>query len=63
MLDKTKRFKIDLLLRINSTISSQMGIDSSDEEIKFCQELRANNLKKIKEIDPEFFDSINDNEA
>jgi hypothetical protein len=63
MLDKEKRFKIDILLRMNSTISSQMGIDCTDEEIKFCQELRANNLKKIKEVDPEFFESINDNEA
>lgn len=63
MLDKEKRFKIDLLLRVNSTISSQMGIDCTDEEVTFCQKLRNENLKKIKEVDPDFFESINDNEA
>jgi restriction endonuclease Mrr len=61
--EKLNRFKIDLLLRVNSTISSQMGIDSSDKEVAFCKKLRKENLKKIKEIDPEFFETINDNEG
>jgi hypothetical protein len=63
VLEKLKRWKIDLLLRANATILSQMGIDSTEEEKVFANELRKENLKKIKDIDPDFFDIINDNEA
>lgn len=61
--EKLKRWKIDLLLRANATILSQMGIDSTEEEKVFANELRKENLKKVQDIDPEFFDIINDNEA
>jgi hypothetical protein len=40
-----------------------MGIDSTEEEKVFANELRKENLKKVQDIDPEFFDIINDNEA
>jgi hypothetical protein len=63
VLEKLKRWKIDLLLRANATILSQMGIDSTEEEKVFANELRKENLKKIKDIDPDFFDIVNDNEA
>lgn len=61
--EKLKRWKIDLLLRANATILSQMGIDSTEEEKVFANQLRKENLKKVQDIDPEFFDIINDNEA
>jgi hypothetical protein len=61
--ERLKRWKIDLLLRANATILSQMGIDSTEEEKVFANELRKENLKKVQDIDPEFFDIINDNEA
>jgi hypothetical protein len=61
--ERLKKWKIDLLLRANATILSQMGIDSTEEEKVFANELRKENLKKVQDIDPEFFDIINDNEA
>ena len=60
--EKLIRFKVDLLLRINSTITSMTGIDSSEKEVAFANKLRRENLKKIKEIDPQFFDKIDDGE-
>lgn len=57
-----KKFKVDLLLRLNSTITAGIGIDSSDKELAFANKLRKENLKKIKEIDSEFFKSIEDDE-
>jgi hypothetical protein len=61
--EKLKQFKIDILLRLNSTASSYLGVDSDPKEEAFIKKIRKDNLKKIKEIDPEFFDSINDNES
>ena len=57
-----KKFKIDLLLRLNSTMTAVLGIDSSEEEKSFVNKLREDNLKKIKEIDSEFFKSIEEDE-
>lgn len=57
-----KKFKIDLLLRLNSTMTAVLGIDSSEEEKSFVNKLREDNLKKIKEVDSEFFKSIEEDE-
>lgn len=60
--EKLRNFKIDLLLRLNSTITSYTGIDSTEKELTFARKLRRQNNKMIKEIDPEFFDVIDDKE-
>jgi lipid A disaccharide synthetase len=60
--EKLKKFKVDMLLRLNSTITSMMGIDSTKGEEAFAKKLRKSNLKMIKEIDPEIFDMIDDKE-
>lgn len=60
--EKLKKYKIDLLLRINSTITSMLGTDTTAEELAFAKKLRKENLKKIKEIDPEFYTKIEDEE-
>jgi len=61
--DKLIRFKIDLLLRLNTTITANTGKDSSKAELTYCKKLTKENLKKIKELDPEFFSNIKEDEV
>ncbi len=61
-MDKFKRFKIDILLHQNAALMADLGMDSTNEEIKYVQKLKKENLKKIKEIDADFFDTIDDGE-
>lgn len=59
---KINTYKIDLLLRVNSVMTSCLGVESTEEEKAFVEEQRKDNLKKIKEIDPSFFDRIVEDE-
>ena len=61
-MNKLTRFKIDVLLHMNAAIMSNLGTDSTKEEITYVQRLKKENNRKIKEIDSEFFKTINDGE-
>lgn len=59
---KINAYKIDLLLKVNSVMTSCLGVESTEEEKAFVEKQRRDNLKKIKEIDPSFFDRIVEDE-
>jgi len=57
-----KKLKVDTLLKVNSRIIAMTGKDSSVEELKFAQKICKANLINIKEIDPQFFERVDDGE-
>ena len=59
---KLDKFKIDTYLHLNATLMANLGTDSTDNEKAFIVELKQKNLNNIKEISPEFFDTIDDGE-
>ena len=61
-MNKLTRFKIDVLLHMNAAIMTNLGTDSTKEEIAYVQRLKKENNKKIREISPEFYKTINDGE-
>jgi hypothetical protein len=61
-MNKLTKFKIDVLLHMNAAIMTNLGTDSTKEEITYVQRLKRENNKKIREISPEFYKTINDGE-
>jgi hypothetical protein len=61
-MNKLTKFKIDVLLHMNAVVMTNLGTDSTKEEIAYVQRLKRENNKKIKEISPEFYKTINDGE-
>lgn len=61
-LNKRDKFKVDVFLHMNAALTAELGTDSSQEERRFIKGLRKDNLRKIKEISPEFYKTIDDGE-
>jgi|TARA_R110002020_G_scaffold423397_1_gene632505 hypothetical protein len=61
-MDKLKRFKIDVLLHMNASLMANLGTDSSKEEIRWVRLMQRENLKRIKDIDLDFYKTIDDGE-
>lgn len=61
-LNKRDKFKVDVFLHMNAALTAELGTDSSQEERRFIKSLRKDNLRKIKEISPEFYKTIDDGE-
>lgn len=61
-MSKLRKFKIDVLLHMNAAIMTNLGTDSTKEEIAYIQKLKKEHNKKINEIDSEFYKTINDGE-
>ena len=61
-MSKIKRFKIDVLLHMNAVVMTNLGTDSTNEETAFVKSIVRENNRKIKDIDKEFFKTIDDGE-
>lgn len=61
-LNKKEKFQVDVLLHLNTALTSELGTDSTNDERKFIKALRRDNLRKIKEISPAFYKEIDDGE-
>ena len=59
---KIDNFKIDVLLHMNAIVMSNLGTDSTKEEKAYIKNIVKENNKKIKEINKEFFKTIDDGE-
>ena len=55
---KENRWKIGVLLHANASLNSELGTDSTGKEKKFVKGLIKENNNKIKEIDVEFYKTI-----
>jgi len=61
-MSKIDNFKIDVLLHMNAIVMSNLGTDSTKEEKAYIKNIVKENNKKIKEINKEFFKTIDDGE-
>ena len=59
---KIDRFKIDVLLHMNAVVMTNLGTDSTNEETAFVKSVVRENNRKIKDINKEFFKTIDDGE-
>tara|TARA_R110002020_G_scaffold92981_7_gene224584 strand:- start:421 stop:939 length:519 start_codon:yes stop_codon:yes gene_type:complete len=59
---KIDRFKVDVLLHMNAVVMSNLGTDSTKEETVYVKSIVKENNRKIKDIDKEFFKTIDDGE-
>ena len=59
---KIDRFRIDVLLHMNAVVTTNLGTDSTKEETAFIKSIIRENNRKIKDIDKEFFKTIDDGE-
>lgn len=50
--------EIHELLKDLTSLTSDMGIDSSDEDKKIYKQMTSKIMKKIKEISPEYYECI-----